>query len=273
MELNASVWSSYFYGLSPEEQVLRFLEGGFTHSEFSTEDGDILLSRGQGAVTAFRRFADDNGFYFPQGHLLITADICQEASADVLKQWLDMFDTLGIKAAVLHAAGGIGLSREEQFARRVRTLEVLCAYIKGSDMTICLENLRGDFPVTSQDLFAYIDAVGSEHLGICLDTGHLHVCRDAQGELLQTQRDFILHAGKHLKALHISDNDGLHNQHILPYGCGNIDWVQVMTALKEVGYNGLFNLEIPGESRIPFAVRSEKLKYIKKLCSMMCETV
>ncbi len=273
MKLSHSVWSSYLYDLSPEEQILRYLECGFTASEFSDEHGVEMLSRGKADILALRRFADEHGFCYPQGHLQLRADICRQDAVEVLKPWLDMFLELGIRSAVLHAAGGVGLTREEQFARRVETLGALSAHIKGSDMTICLENLRGaDVPLTSGDLLSYIDAVGSAHLGICLDTGHLQVVQKQQG-VTETQREFILNAGKHLKALHIADNDGSYDQHIAPYGRGNIDWDMVMGALKEVGYDRLFNLEIPGENRAPLAVRLEKLKYFKTLCSLMCDAV
>ncbi len=266
MKLVHAVWSSYLYDLTPEEQILRYLECGFTSSEFSTEHGEMMLTRGRSEIAALRRFADEHGFSYPQGHLLIRADICEQGAAKVLQPWLDMFGELGIRSAVLHAAGGKGLPQKEQFARRVNTLKEVCRYIKGSDMTVCLENLRGEgVPVTSGDLLAYLDAVESEHLGICLDTGHLHVANTDE-----TQREFILRAGKHLKALHISDNDGVNNQHILPYSRGNIDWAAVMTALEEVGYDRLFNLEIPGENRAPLAVRLAKLRYIKALCEHLC---
>ncbi len=268
--LDCSIWSQYFSTLSPKETVTKFLEGGFNCTELSDEDGTYLLEHGPAAITEFRRFADENGFRFPQGHLLLRVDLCSDNAVDVLKEWLDMFLELGIRSSVLHASGGNGLTEDQRFSKHIKALDALCDYIKGTDMTICLENLiRTTNPRTSSDLLKYIDTVKSEHLGICLDTGHLNATRALTG-VTETQREFILNAGKHLKALHIHDNDGSGDQHLLPYSRGTIDWCDFMSALKESGYNRLFNFEIPGESAgAPLEMQVEKLKYIKKVSEYM----
>lgn len=267
--LNYSVWSSYFVEMSPEDMVKEFLAAGFTATELSDEHGLMLLGRGdpekEGAK--LKDYADALGFSFPQGHLLLRADLCADGAADTLKPWLDLFVALGIRSGVLHAAGGDDLSPEERFERRAGVLTELAAYVRGTDFTICLENLRGaSRPETAEDLNALIDASGGdENLGICLDTGHLHIERDRR----QTQADFIRIAGKRLKALHIADNDTTSDMHLMPYGRGTIDWNEVMTALRAVGYDRLFNLEIPGERRCPLPVLRAKLLYCRALCEAM----
>ena len=50
---------------------------------------------------------------------------------------------------------------------------------------------------------------------------------------------------------------------MMPFTKGRVDFFEVVRALREIDYNGLFNLEIPGETRIPLALRNEKIKYIK----------
>ena len=138
-------------------------------------------------------------------------------------------------------------------------------------MTICLENLMEEScPRTSSDLLALIDAAGGKNLGICLDTGHLNVV-NARG-VSESQHDFIMNAGARLKALHIADNDGSSDMHLMPYGRGRIDWKSVMMSLAEVGYDRLFNLEIPGESRAPLEVKIAKLDYIKRMCEYLLST-
>jgi hypothetical protein len=78
-----------------------------------------------------------------------------------------------------------------------------------------------------------------------------------------SQLDFIRGAGKLLIALHIADNDGTSDQHMMPLGRGRVNWWEVMTGLREVGYNRLFNYEIPGERQASPKVRMAKLEYIK----------
>ena len=115
--LQYSVWSSYFVELQPEEMIGEFLAAGFTATEFSDEHGFMMLARGDAEKEGakLRAYAEDRGFSFPQGHLLLKADICAEGAAEILKPWLDLFMAMGIRSGVLHAAGGGGLAPEERF--------------------------------------------------------------------------------------------------------------------------------------------------------------
>ncbi len=267
--LDISVWSEFYHDRSPEEKIGCFLDAGLRCAELSDEDGALLLERGEPARVGreLREFADARGFSFPQGHLFLTVDVCEAGSVEVLKRWLELFESVGVRSAVLHASGGAELTTEERFERRVAAIAKLADFVKGSGLTICLENLCGEGnPRTAEDLLALIDAAGgSEELGICLDTGHLNVVRRKYG-VDATQRGFILTAGSRLKALHIADNDGSSDQHQLPFARGNVNMREVVAALREVGYDRLFNFEIPGESgNCPAEFKVEKLRYARSI--------
>ena len=51
--------------------------------------------------------------------------------------------------------------------------------------------------------------------------------------------------GSHLQALHIHDNNKLNDNHWLPYEM-NIDFSQMVRALKEINYKGEFTMEADG---------------------------
>jgi sugar phosphate isomerase/epimerase len=53
--------------------------------------------------------------------------------------------------------------------------------------------------------------------------------------------------GKDVTILHLHDNTGHWDDHLLP-GFGNINWPGVFDALDEIGYSGVYNFEI----RLPF---------------------
>ena len=148
--LETSVWSSYFIELSPEEAINAFLSCGFCRSELSDEHGKMLLDRGdpekEGAK--LKRFAEECEFYFPQGHLLLRADICAEDSVETLKPWLDLFCAVGIKSGVLHAAGGADMTAERRFERRVETLRQLCRIYKRHVLQSVLKIYAYTVPVT-----------------------------------------------------------------------------------------------------------------------------
>jgi len=185
----------------------------------------------------------------------------QEPLVSLLKQWLDLFLSIGIRSGVIHPGGRAQGRLHES---RVKALNSLCEHVRGSDFTMCLENVSSAPAV--EDLLRIIRDVDSPHLGICLDTGHLHL---ASGD----QRAFIERAGPRLRALHLADNDGTRDQHLAPFGLGTVDWEAVARGLGKVGYQGLLNFEIPGERRAPIEVRRAKLDYLRHIAAHLMDRI
>lgn len=269
--MTPGMWTSYLFDCAPEEMVERFAEKGWFHLELSTEHGERLLERGDpvAAGREFARFAADRGVSLPQGHLWLTCDIAADEQPQVLdrlEKWLDLFVAAGVRAAVLHPGGNEMRRRNDPpeaiLESQVRALRRLCDRTRGTDLVICLENVSG--APEAEDLLAIISAAGAENLGICLDTGHLHM---ASGD----QAGFIRRANSRLQALHIADNEGQSDQHLMPYGRGTVDWKIVMEALKSLPYTGLLNMEIPGENRAPLEIRLAKLDYLKEVARFMID--
>jgi len=278
----------YYYEFTPEEAISHFAASGWENVELSYEHTQDLLQRG-GSVEAtgnnFIQFAHDNGVNIPQAHLALQIDIVDNAGnrvTDELKRWLDLYMAMGVRSAVLHPGGHIAGRKEPNltmdgiFERRVEALRILTEHIKGTDMSICLENVG--YIGSCEELNALIDPIGDAHLGICLDTGHLNLSYHRADACLPIykQGHFIRTAGKRLKALHVHDNDGTRDMHVMPYTYGNINFKEVMDALREIGYDGLFNLEIPGEARdvrldlaYPLRMRYAKSKYLFDLFEVL----
>lgn len=268
--MNLSVWSSYYIELSPEDAITEFAKHGINYTELSDEHGYALLKRSNPAETgkAFGEFARNAGVNILQGHLWLKCRICEfPDSVEILKDWIDMYETIGIKSMVLHCDNLVNtnLGRQEKIEENIGKLKELADYIKDKDVTICLENLRPhgkeDMDLVDRnadDLLYIIDRIGSDKFGICLDTGHLNLTD-------KNQREFILKAGKKLKAIHIADNEGEIDQHMMPFGRGTVDFYEVIRALREVGFDMPINYEIPGEStNKPLEIKGYKLEYIKK---------
>lgn len=264
------IWSSYFIEYSPEEMVKLFSKKGWGKLELSDEHGAMLLERGNPKVVGnkFKKYAEEFGVTFPQGHLLLSADIVDSDEleiVDTLKRWLDLFLAVGVKAAVLHPGGfksrREGVPNEKIRTRQAQVLRQLTKHIENTDMFICLENMS-KIEAFAEDLIDIIETTGEGNLGICLDTGHLNIAKGDQEEFIKKSREYLL-------ALHIADNEGTSDQHMMPYGKGNVDWDKVVGALKEIEYDGLWNLEIPGERLCPFEIKLEKLDYLKAMMSIM----
>ena len=71
-------------------------------------------------------------------------------------------------------------------------------------------------------------------LTVCFDTNHL---------LGEPIADFVRAVGKKIETLHVSDYDFCNERHWLPYE-GKVNWVELVEALEEVGYNGVWMYEI-----------------------------
>ena len=149
------------------------------------------------------------------------------------------------------------LTVEEVRQRNLEAVRDLIDHIRETEIVICLENInQKGVSATAEELLWFVDALNGEHIGICLDTGHLNLAED------KDQARFVRVAGKHLKALHLHDNDGTGDQHLMPTALGQVNFSDLMAALKEIGYDELFNLEVPGERYVPLELRGIKLEYM-----------
>ncbi len=275
MKATFCIWSGYFFEFSFENAIREFVKCGVNAVELSSEHGAELFARSDDVVATgktIREFVTEMGVTMTQGHLPLRFGIVsQRDEIDTLLRYIDLYEALGVRNMVLHCdrmPKSPELTAKERFDENVKSLRIIAEHIKNKDIYICLENLRQpascptDEPLPlafALDLLRLINAVGSERFAICLDTGHLNLVSGKQS-------DFIHTAGKHLRALHIANNENKNDadQHMMPFGGrGTVDFFDVVRALMEIDYEGMFNYEIPGESHIPLAIRREKIKFIR----------
>ena len=284
------MWSSYLLEWEPQQMVRLFAAHGWRALELSDEHAHDLLKLGKplSVGVEFRRIAADLGISFPQGHFLLSnrgcrpedqegrqpADIAPAGETefrqvmDDMRRWVDLFNALGIKAGVLHLGGwaqrAAGVAPARILGRQLEAVARIADYAKGGPTTICLENLLpdGGGMTTIIEFRTVLDALRRDNVGICLDTGHANIAKLDMPE-------FIRFAGPRLRALHIADNLGYDDHHMLPYGRGTVSWPAVLRALHDIEYVGPLNFEVPGENRCPEPVRLAKLDYALKLANWM----
>jgi len=282
----------YLRELGPRQMVRLFCKHGWHHLELSECHAYDLLTQGDPVPVgkAFRHFAAEHGICFPQGHLPVVwysqadkreatetwfdvapeGDLDTARATDAMSEWIDLFSALGVRTGVLHMGGfqlrDAGWSDEAIFERRVEALSTIAEYAARGGMTICLENMV--FPncgvETVEDISALIAAVGTDNLVVCFDTGH---ALPAGLDCVES----VLNAGRLIKALHIHENMGTGDDHVLPYERGTIPWDRVLAALCGIEYTGPFNLEIPGRPGRPMPVREARLDYAKAVASYLVE--
>ena len=78
------------------------------------------------------------------------------------------------------------------------------------------------------------DNIPSKKLGFCFDSGHQN---------LSAPDDLLEEYGDRLMAMHLNDNFGTDDLHLLPFD-GNIDWNKITRQLKNVKYKGAIAFEI-----------------------------
>ena len=300
--LEKGMWTGYFIcDPTPEDAILDFKKHGFYSAEMANEHGAILLDRCGGDWTdkqtqikigdktspdgktptdvgrEFGEFLKANGFSIPQAHLYYKLDLFHENAVEFHLRWMELYLAMGVKNLVLHVTGRGGEKpTDEQYKTITENLSLLAKRLENTDAYLCLENMRDGTSIDedADRLLKIIeDAGGSEHLGICLDTGHLNFSL-YKGYTDMSHGDFIRKAGSRLHALHIANNDGTGDLHCLPFnlkrGTGRIvNWKEVIDALKEIGYHDLFNFEVPGESQAPKPLLERKADYISFLADYM----
>ena len=78
----------------------------------------------------------------------------------------------------------------------------------------------------------------------------LYACFDMNHSLRQSNVDFIRAIGNRIITVHASDYDMIDERHLLPF-LGRNNWHEIMLALEEVNYNGVFTFEVPDRGVLP----------------------
>ncbi len=157
-----------------------------------------------------------------------------------------------IKTMVLHISQGakrpgitsIGLDR----------LKVLVENAEKYDVNLAFENMRN-----SEHLHYIFENIKSEKIKFFFDSGHQN-CRHADVDLLTMYGDKI-------EALHLHDNDGIDDQHKLPFD-GTIDWNDIMSKLRKSKCSANISLEVANDiykNLSPEAFLEEAFKRANKL--------
>ena len=182
---------------------------------------------------------------------------------------------LGCKYVVVHPWSGPDIHKEEEKQVNLNMYRRLIPAAKRYGVTICLENLFKHYDLDCfsaacsnvEEFCWYIDTLndeaGEEVFGACFDVGHAHVTAD---NLYQ----YITRLGKRLKTLHIHDNEGCSDSHMIPYTQVDrtgrrlsINWEHFIRGLKEIGYEGALSFEtFRAVGVLPRELRSDGLKFI-----------
>lgn len=189
------------------------------------------------------RCADRLGIKLIQAHAPMgkPLDRKREFLEDTLR-CVDACGAWGIAHLVVHSGYTLGLSREETLEENKKFFLPLLDRAEKYGVHILVENFNkmhvdGLYWIdNAPDLLRMIECVGHPLFHAVWDIGHANLQEMPQDEALRL-------LGGHVRALHVHDNMGDRDSHMVPFlGTMNLD--AVMNGLSDIGYNGYFTFEV-----------------------------
>lgn len=191
---------------------------------------------------------------------------------------------VGCPAIVVHP--NAGANKNDEMEINLNFYRTLIPVIKKyHGVKICSENIfirRGQRMVAGRfadaaEACKLLDTLnaeaGGDYFGFCLDIGHANLTA-------RNVKDFIVELGHRLTVLHIHDNNGTEDLHMIPYSYLSTssvhvcDWQGFVDGLAEIGYSGALAFEtFRIFSAYPKAVHTEALKLIAAIGHYWSETI
>ena len=203
----------------------------------------------------------------------VTPDGMKERLAS-MKRCVFATARLGAEYMVIHPIMPNGIKDRSNKFKSADTVEKnvlfmteLAYYAKTLGVTVCLENMP--FPAfsisTPEEVADIVYKVNSDSFKMCLDTGHAVIFEGWQPSVaIERYPDII-------KTLHVHDNRGTNDEHLLPLGGGIIDWKAFSSALDKIGFNGVLSLECAPGKNLPNDIYTAFLGSYAKLCKYLTE--
>ncbi|MBQ7929566.1 MAG: sugar phosphate isomerase/epimerase [Clostridia bacterium] len=246
---------SFSYLNTIEAQYARIAALGYDAVDQDLADTNAPCYRSDDAMKehclGIRRAAEETGLEICQVHgPWPTDDKTPENRAQTLihmRRAVYGCHVMGSRYLIIHPQMPYGWGAEEdpEFAYRL-TVDLMKALMPDCEkygVVLCLENMpMTAHRISTMDRIAEaVREVNSPFCGICLDTGHTNVFGRDPGEDVRI-------AGTLLKTLHVHDNDGRGDHHLLPWlGCA--DWNSFTAALGKSSFDGVLSMETAGVRR------------------------
>ena len=241
-----------------EAQLSAYREGGIEALELSC----ALQPADAGDLAEARRNAERIGIElwtahlpFSPFHYLNIASLdkpLRDFSVAHLSEVIRRYSETGTKTYVIHPSSEPNLEedRERLLGYAAESLVKLADVAASVGGVIAVEDLpRTCLGRDSRDIATLLAA--DERLTLCFDTNHL---------LSEPIADFVRAVGGRMRTVHVSDYDFVDERHWLP-GEGDIDWVELLDLLDEVGYRGPFLYELGLKNPKAPLVRERELLY------------
>lgn len=197
-------------------------------------------------IIELKQCAEENGITLTSGYGPTKEQNICSSDPDVVARAMDFFQNLLPKLQLLGVkilGGGLysywpldptlKMDREAEMDRAINNLQILSKTAEKCDVTLGLEVLNryeGYMLNTCEQAKAFIDAVGSSHVKIMLDTFHMNIEEDNMAAAIRM-------AGADLCHLHLGEQ----NRRVP--GKGSLPWTEIGQALRDIDYQGAAVME------------------------------
>ncbi|MBE7024944.1 MAG: sugar phosphate isomerase/epimerase [Ruminococcaceae bacterium] len=230
------------------EAVTYVANSGFHYVDYSfgldyANKTGIYSSDPKSYISKLKEKCDEYAVQFIQAHSPMGTPLADENEAfinDTLS-CIEACGALGIKNIVVHSGYLKNITQKETFKKNKVFFEKLLPTAEKYEVNILTENFnkmtKDDvyWIDNAPDLLELIEYVNHPLFHAVWDTGHAN-----HQEMSQETALTLL--GKHVKALHVHDNDGVGDFHMCPF-FGTLDVDSLMKGLKNIGYAGYFTFE------------------------------
>lgn len=236
------------YADSQEDRIDLLHEAGFRYIDLSLYDKadmePFFEDNWKTVAADLKKYASDKGMEFVQAHAIGGNAFKDEESYDTIVKntirGIEVCKELGIPQIVVHAPYRSHMTKDEFFEENKAFYQEFVPTMEATGVKVLIENSAQKivgcdyYFYTGADMREFIEYFDHPLLAACWDTGHANV----QGR----QYEDIIDLGDLLAGIHVADNNGEEDEHLMPYqGTMSID--AVMTALVKIGYKGAFTFE------------------------------
>jgi hydroxypyruvate isomerase len=155
-----------------------------------------------------------------------------------LKETIEASKQLGVKSIISQTGNEIeGLSRKEQKKAMIETLKQCAPLCEQADVILEIEplnglvNHKGHFLQRSDEATEIISEVNSPHIKLVFDVYHQQI---TEGNVIRNATNYL----PYINHYHIADNPGRKQP-----GTGELNYVNILKAIKETGFSGFVGLE------------------------------
>ena len=189
-------------------------------------------------------------------------DRVRQDSIDYMFRCADNANILGAEVLLVVPGRSLyGQGPEDGFNRLLDSIYQVCVYCEQYDLKLGIEAANQavtDLVVTHQDALKIIKELAHPSLGVVLDTGHLYLNKENLVAAMENLGDLLLQ-------FHVNDNDGVHQQNLIP-GDGSFDFSNFVDVLNSCGYDGFLSVELGWHYTIdPAPALRKSVKRLRKM--------